>query len=219
MVETLIEAGLRWGELVALKPATSTSCAAPWPSPTQRTTNPGVFGVRQTWLEAIAEHIRAGIRHDDLLFPAVKASGIDFPVRVHDPRHAHDSSFLAGGADLASVMERTGHPRYRSPQKHIQTLPDTSRPPERWHRTAQQPHAGSESDPAVRVRICQVEREIELSIQQGPRASSSTRSTCATKLDKKNAAHDETDANDHHAGEGFLKQDPGSQCDQSNACC
>ena len=32
--------------------------------------------------------------------PAVKASGVDFDVRVHDLRHAHASWLLAGGSDL-----------------------------------------------------------------------------------------------------------------------
>ncbi|WP_255347180.1 tyrosine-type recombinase/integrase [Cellulomonas sp. KRMCY2] len=34
---------------------------------------------------------------------------MDFPVRMHDLRHAHASWLLAGGADLAAVMERMGH--------------------------------------------------------------------------------------------------------------
>jgi len=85
-----------------------------------------------------------GIRHDDLLFatkagtpisrntfrtriwlPAVKASGVDFPVRVHDLRHAHASWPLAGGADLMSVMERMGHAQIQTTQKYLHTLPDT----------------------------------------------------------------------------------------------
>jgi integrase len=67
------------------------------------------FGVREQWLDAIAQHIsRKGLGRDELLFateagtpisrntfrtriwlPAVRASGLDFNVRMHDLRHAH----------------------------------------------------------------------------------------------------------------------------------
>jgi site-specific recombinase XerD len=97
------------------------------------------------WLDAMAEHIKAnGIGHDDLLFPsrvgtpisrntfririwlpAIKASGIDFPVRVHDLRHAHAFWLPAGGADLKSVMDRMGHAQIQTTQKYLHTLPDT----------------------------------------------------------------------------------------------
>lgn len=55
----------------------------------------------------------------------MKASGVDFPVRVHDLRHAHASWLLAGGADLKSVMERMGHSQIKTTQKYLHTLPDT----------------------------------------------------------------------------------------------
>ncbi len=166
MVETLIETGLRWGELIALKPrhidflrrsltveetivevskkhspTDERYVSKPYPKDNE----PRTFGVRQAWLDAVAEHIRAnGIGHGDLLFatkvgtpisrntfrtriwlPAVNASGIDFGVRVHDLRHAHASWLLAGGADLKSVMERMGHSQIQTTQKYLHTLPDT----------------------------------------------------------------------------------------------
>jgi hypothetical protein len=113
--------------------------------PYPKDNEPRTFGVRQAWLDAIAAHIQVnGIGHDDLLFPtragtpisrntfrtrtwlpAVKASGVDFPVRVHDLRHAHASWLLAGGADLMSVMERMGHSQIQTTQKYLHTLPDT----------------------------------------------------------------------------------------------
>ena len=34
--------------------------------------------------------------------PAIQAAQIDFPVRVHDLRHAHASCLLAGGPGLRS---------------------------------------------------------------------------------------------------------------------
>ncbi|MEZ0579104.1 tyrosine-type recombinase/integrase [Nocardioides sp. MH1] len=166
MVETLIEAGLRWGELVALKPRHidflrrsltieetivevskrhSPTGQRYLVKPYPKDNEPRTFGVRQAWLDAIAAYIQAnGIGHDDLLFPtragtpisrntfrtriwlpAVKASGIDYPVRVHDLRHAHASWLLAGGADLKSVMERMGHSQIQTTQKYLHTLPDT----------------------------------------------------------------------------------------------
>ena len=93
----------------------------------------------------MATHVKTnGIRHDDLLFatkagtpisrntfrtriwlPAVKASGIDFGVRVHDLLHAHAFWLLAGGTDLKSVMERMGHSLTQTTQKYLHTLPDT----------------------------------------------------------------------------------------------
>lgn len=166
MVETLIETGLRWGELIALKPrhidflrrsitieetiveiskkhspTGQRYVAKPYPKDNE----PRTFGIRQAWLDSVAEHIATnGIGHDDLLFatkagtpisrntfrtriwrPAVKASGIEFGVRVHDLRHAHASWLLAGGADLKSVMDRMGHSQIQTTQKYLHTLPDT----------------------------------------------------------------------------------------------
>jgi site-specific recombinase XerD len=106
---------------------------------------PRTFGVRSAWLDKVAEHIRFDvIGRDELLFrtevgtpisrntfrtrvwlPAVKASGIDFGVRVHDLRHAHASWLLAGGADLKGVMDRMGHAQIQTTQKYLHTLPDT----------------------------------------------------------------------------------------------
>jgi len=51
--------------------------------------------------------------------PAVKVSGVDFNVRIHDLRHAHASWLLAGGSDLKSVMERMGHAQIQTTQKYL----------------------------------------------------------------------------------------------------
>ena len=56
--------------------------------------------------------------------PAVKASGVDFNVRIHDLRHAHASWLLAGGSDLKSVMDRMGHAQIQTTQKYLHSLPD-----------------------------------------------------------------------------------------------
>jgi integrase len=105
------------------------------------------FGVREQWLDAIAEHISSrGLGRNELLFAteagtpisrntfrtrvwllAVKAWGLDFNVRMHDPRHAHASWLLAGGADLKGVMERMGHAQIQTTQKYLHTLPDTDK--------------------------------------------------------------------------------------------
>ena len=166
MVETAIETGMRWGELIALRPrhidflrrtltveetivevsrkhspTGERMVSKPYPKDNE----PRTFGVRQQWLEAMAEHIKCReLDHDDLLFPtevgtptsrntfrtrvwlpAVEASGIDFSVRMHDLRHAHASWLLAGGADLKGVMERMGHAQIQTTQKYLHTLPDT----------------------------------------------------------------------------------------------
>ena len=55
----------------------------------------------------------------------MKASGLDFAVRIHDLRHAHASWLLAGGADLKSVMDRMGHTQIQTTQKYLHALPHT----------------------------------------------------------------------------------------------
>lgn len=59
--------------------------------------------------------------------PTVRASGVDFSVRIHDLRHAHASWLLAGGSDLRSVMDRMGHHQIQTTQKYLHTLPDADR--------------------------------------------------------------------------------------------
>lgn len=165
MVETAIETGMRWGELIALRPrhvnflrksltveetiievskkyspTGESMVVKPYP----KSNEPRTFAVREDWLEALAEHIRAhGIGRDELLFttevgtpisrntfrtrvwlPTIKASGIEFSVRFHDLRHAHASWLLAGGSDLKSVMERMGHAQIQTTQKYLHALPD-----------------------------------------------------------------------------------------------
>jgi integrase len=164
MVETAIETGMRWGELIALRPrhvdflrrtvtveetivevsrrhspTSERMIVKPYPKDNE----PRTFGVRTDWLEAVAEHINhRGIGRDQLLFttevgtplsrntfrtrvwlPAVKASGVDFHVRMHDLRHAHASWLLAGGSDLKSVMDRMGHAQIQTTQKYLHSLP------------------------------------------------------------------------------------------------
>jgi integrase len=165
MVETFIETGMRWGELIALRPRhvdflrrsltveetiVETSKAhsptgerfivKPYPKDNE----PRTFGIRQAWLDAIAQHIETKqLGRDDLLFatkagtpisrnsfrthvwlPAVKASGVDFNLRIHDLRHAHASWLLAGGSDLKSVMDRMGHAQIQTTQKYLHALPE-----------------------------------------------------------------------------------------------
>jgi site-specific recombinase XerD len=103
--------------------------------------------VSQDLIDALTSRIRElDLTADDLLFPsretaggqplsratfntrywrpAVQRSGIDFPVRMHDLRHAHASWLLAGGADLRSVMARMGHAQIQTTQKYLHTLDD-----------------------------------------------------------------------------------------------
>lgn len=90
MVETAIETGIRWGELVALRPrhinflrksltveetiievskkfspTGQSMVVKPYP----KSNEPRTFAVRDDWLDALAAHINAhGIRRDELLF-------------------------------------------------------------------------------------------------------------------------------------------------------
>jgi integrase len=79
--------------------------------PYPKDNEPRTFGVDDDWLEAVSLHIKTlGIGRDQPLFttavgtpisrntfrtrvwlPAVKASGVDFSLRMHDLRHAHAS--------------------------------------------------------------------------------------------------------------------------------
>lgn len=168
MVMTAIETGLRWGELVALRPRHVDTEArtvtvqdtivevSTKDSPTGRRMivkpypkddEPRTVAVSQDLIDALLARIDdLGLGPADLLFPsretaggqplsrgtfntrywrpAVQRSGIDFPVRMHDLRHAHASWLLAGGADLLSVMERMGHAQIQTTQKYLHTLGD-----------------------------------------------------------------------------------------------
>ncbi len=169
LVQTCIETGLRWGELVALRPrhidflrrtvnieetiveiskkhspTGERNIVKPYP----KNDKPRVLGLRQGLLDRLAARIqRLGLDRDDLLFPstdlaggapisrntfrsrvwlpAVAQANIGFKVRMHDLRHAHASWLLAGGADLAGVMERLGHAQIQTTQRYLHTLPDT----------------------------------------------------------------------------------------------
>ncbi len=168
MVQTAIETGLRWGELIALRPrhldllhgaltVEETIVEVPLRAAPNRQrmitkaypkdNEPRTIGLRPELLDQLTTHIQEhGIGPDDLLFatrdgtpisrntfrtrawtPAVKTSGIDFGVRIHDLRHAHASWLLAGGSDLKSVMDRMGHTQIQTTQKYLHTLPDTDK--------------------------------------------------------------------------------------------
>jgi len=168
LVVTDIETGLRWGELIALRPrhieflrrtitvqetivevskkhspTGERMILKPYP----KSDKPRVLGVRPELLDLLAARItRLHLGPDDLLFPSTETAGgaplsrntfrtrvwlpaihtaqIDFPVRVHDLRHAHASWLLAGGADLKSVMDRMGHAQIMTTQKYLHALPD-----------------------------------------------------------------------------------------------
>lgn len=110
MVETAIETGMRWGELIALKPrhidflrkaitvedtvievskkhspTGERFVAKPYPKDNE----PRTFAVRQDWLDAVAEHIKlASIGRDDLLFTTTAGTPISrntFRTRVWLP--------------------------------------------------------------------------------------------------------------------------------------
>jgi integrase len=165
MVETAINTGLRWGELIALKPRhldlikrtltveetvvevsikNSPTGARMLTKPYPKDNEPRTMDLPPDLVDQLAEWITTRrLASDHLLFatrdgtpisrntfrtrvwlPAIKASGVDFDVRVHDLRHAHASWLLAGGSDLKSVMDRMGHAQITTTQKYLHTLPD-----------------------------------------------------------------------------------------------
>ena len=168
---TDIETGLRWGELVALRPRhvdflrqaitvqetivevskkDSPTGERMIVKPYPKDDEPRTLHVSQDLLDTLAARIaNLGLARDDLLFPsreiaggnplsrgtfntrfwrpAIRRAGIDFPLRMHDLRHAHASWLLAGGADLKSVMERMGHSQIMTTQKYLHTLPDADK--------------------------------------------------------------------------------------------
>jgi integrase len=165
MVETAINTGLRWGELIALKPRhldlaagkltvqetivevaikNSPTGKRMLTKPYPKDNEPRTMGLPPELVDQLSSYItERRLKRGDLLFatrdgtpfsrntfrtrvwrPAVKASGVDFDVRVHDLRHAHASWLLAGGSDLRSVMDRMGHAQITTTQKYLHTLPD-----------------------------------------------------------------------------------------------
>jgi integrase len=165
MVETAINTGLRWGELIALKPRhldlatgrvtveetivevsrrNSPTGQRMLTKPYPKDNEPRVLGLPSDLVAQLSDWITVrGLEPGDLLFPtrdgtpisrntfrtriwrpAVKKSGVDFDVRVHDLRHAHASWLLAGGSDLKSVMDRMGHAQITTTQKYLHALPD-----------------------------------------------------------------------------------------------
>lgn len=165
MIETAIDTGLRWGELIALKPRHLDLTTGRLTvqetivevslknSPTghrmltkayPKDNEARTMGLPADLVDQLADWITTHrLGGDDLLFatregtpisrntfrtriwlPAIKASGVDFDVRVHDLCHAHASWLLSGGSDLKSVMDRMGHAQITTTQKYLHSLPD-----------------------------------------------------------------------------------------------
>jgi hypothetical protein len=150
MVETAIDTCLRWGELIAVNPATSTwsrvgspsrrpssrsrsrtpppaSGCSPSPTQRQRTPHHRHPAGLVTQLEAHIADRR--LKSGDLLFATRDGTrSLATPSApgcgVHDLRNAHPSWLLAGGSDLKSVMDRMGHAQITTTQKYLHTLPD-----------------------------------------------------------------------------------------------
>jgi len=110
MVETAIETGMRWGELIALKPRHadflrrtltvqdtimevsrkhSPTGQRYVPKPYPQDNEARTFAVRQDWLDAVAKHIKTqGIGRDDLLFTTKAGTPISrntFRTRIWQP--------------------------------------------------------------------------------------------------------------------------------------
>jgi integrase len=69
-------------------------------------------------------HIPGSWFRTSVWLPALRAAGLEIPVRVHDLRHAHASWLLAGGADLQVVKQRLGHGSLRTTERYLHTLPE-----------------------------------------------------------------------------------------------
>ena len=119
MLETFIETGMRWGELIALRPrhidflrrtisveetivetskANSPTGERFIVKPYPKNNEPRTFGVRQQWLEAIAMHIEAKhLGRDDLLF----ATKLGTPISRNSFRtHVWLPAVQASGVDF-----------------------------------------------------------------------------------------------------------------------
>jgi site-specific recombinase XerD len=128
LVETAIETGMRWGELIALKPRhidflrrtltvqDTIIEVSKKHSPTgeryvakayPKDNEPRTFAVRQNWLDAIADHIQhKGLGREDLLFTTQAGTPISrntFRTRVWQPAVA------ASGIDFAVRMHDLRH--------------------------------------------------------------------------------------------------------------
>ena len=110
--------------------------SATWPSPTQGQRDPGPSAWRPSSKSSLYMQNKKASNttscsspppparpspatpFDPRLATCLKATGVDFAVRMHDLRHAHASWLLAEGSDLKSVMEAHGprpdpdHPKY-----------------------------------------------------------------------------------------------------------
>jgi integrase len=128
LVETAIETGMRWGELIALRPRhidflkrsvtveETIIEVSTKHSPTgeryvakayPKDNEPRTFGVDEEWLEAVAQHIRTlGIGRDQLLFTTGTGTPISrntFRTRVWQP------AVTASGVDFAVRMHDLRH--------------------------------------------------------------------------------------------------------------
>jgi integrase len=170
LVLTSIETGLRWGELVALRPRhidwtnwririeETALELSKRNSPTgqrivfkdyPKDDEPRTLAVTRELITVLQrrvddyglgpDHLHPSTEGPSLIpvsrntfrtkvwLPALEEAKLGFPVRMHDLRHAHASWLLAGGADLAVVMERLGHRQIMTTQQYLHTLPDADR--------------------------------------------------------------------------------------------
>lgn len=128
MLDTFIETGMRWGELIALRPrhidflrrtvsveetiVETSKVNSPTGErfivkPYPKNNEPRTFGVRQAWLDAVAKHVSiVGLGRDDLIF----TTKVGTPISRNSFRtHVWLPAVAASGVDFAVRVHDLRH--------------------------------------------------------------------------------------------------------------
>jgi integrase len=153
MVRTAVETGLRWGELVALRPSDIQGNVIKVRRTIMELTQPQRFVERGYGKTAkaqrdisitpdLASAITAIAEGDEFLFRAHRGGQVSRTnfrrvfkaacttagitgVRVHDLRHTHASWLANGGADLVTVRDRLGHSDIKITSRYLHVVAGT----------------------------------------------------------------------------------------------
>jgi integrase len=153
MLRTAVETGLRWGELVALRPADIKGNMIRVRRTIEETSMPQSFkerdhgktdrAMRDVSITAeLADDLRAAGNDNDFLFKSPRGKQISRTnfrriwlmalgqagisgVRFHDVRHTHASWLVNGGADLVTVRDRLGHSDIKTTSRYLHVVAGT----------------------------------------------------------------------------------------------